>query len=1084
MILPTMKHAQPTEVWRTTWDYLVVTASNEAQADSYRLQIRLRQELGLLTDVAHALVVPDPGGKRVGSGGSTLYCLTEVLNHRLASSPPAGTAGSLRKPAARTTADLLDVLQDLRILILHAGGDSRRLPAYAVCGKLFIPMPGEGDSCLPPTLFDRQISNYLSLPAMPERAGQVVIASGDVMLHFDPKEVRFAASGITGLGCLASPEQAAGHGVFCCDETQRVRRFLQKRSPAEQAAEGAIDAYGNAVLDVGVTNLDARSAMMLLEVFGVRLSAQGLASLAAEADAAIGEWGMDFYREICCALGSDNTQRHYLDAVRRAGSQWDAQRLERIYGGLHALNFQAGILARCGFLHFGTSEQIIRSGYALLQHDQGRVAHSAALDVTNDVAEAGQMVGPDSWVEGCRLHSRLTLGGENVVVGLDIDEPLSLPAGACLDVVPADARVKGAGWVIRCYGVRDDFKTSFANGATFCGMPVQEWIAAVGAGPEDLWDTDTPAGARTCWNARLFPREADPDSYRRWLWMFAPTGASQEEKSRWRLSERCSLAQVAALASPEAFLARRLDVRAAQLRGSLRRIFRRDSGFAAADLALVLAKTGAPADWVACLLGEAQWNHDGAARLRRGLDSLTYSRILHTLSSALSTWAAGREDRTVRELLPELDRLTTPGQREWLKSIDAQVQPTTCVRAWSKRLATLAFRGLEDTILAQPEDPPPPPVQVLRSDEIVWGRAAVRLDSAGGWSDTPPYALEHGGRVVNTAVDLNGQPPIQVYGRVIERPVIRITSIDLGVTLEIADLATLMDYRTPDSEFALAKAALAISGFSPTAAAWPKDISLEEMLRMFHGGIELTTLAAIPKGSGLGTSSMMGAVIVAVIQRIMGRTLGGRELFHTVLRLEQALTTGGGWQDQIGGVVGGTKIISTRPGLIPDPTIHYLPTDVIDPKINGGCTLLYYTGITRLAKDILEQVVGRYLHRDRRTGNTLRRIHELPTGMADAISRKDLAEFGRLTDTAWRLNQELDPNSTNAEVESVMARIRPFVHGAKLVGAGGGGFMYMVCRSSEQAQRLRAELESGPPNPRARFFDFSIDAEGLVVTVC
>ena len=95
------------------------------------------------------------------------------------------------------------------------------------------------------------------------------------------------------------------------------------------------------------------------------------------------------------------------------------------------------------------------------------------------------------------------------------------------------------------------------------------------------------------------------------------------------------------------------------------------------------------------------------------------------------------------------------------------------------------------------------------------------------------------------------------------------------------------------------------------------------MLIEFGGGIELTTLVGIPKGSGLGTSSILGAVIMAVIRRMLGRPQNQRELFHDVLRLEQALTTGGGWQDQIGGGVGGTKITSTACGMFPDPRIHY-----------------------------------------------------------------------------------------------------------------------------------------------------------------
>ena len=100
----------------------------------------------------------------------------------------------------------------------------------------------------------------------------------------------------------------------------------------------------------------------------------------------------------------------------------------------------------------------------------------------------------------------------------------------------------------------------------------------------------------------------------------------------------------------------------------------------------------------------------------------------------------------------------------------------------------------------------------------------------------------------------------------------------------------------------------------------------------FGGGIELTTLAAVPKGSGLGTSSIMGAVLVAVIRRMIGDHPSDRDLFHAVLKLEQELTTGGGWQDQIGGVVPGVKVITAGPGLVPDPKIKAVSPDRLTEK--------------------------------------------------------------------------------------------------------------------------------------------------------
>ena len=143
------------------WNYLVVTASNERQAAAYDAQLRLRRELGLLAGVRNVLVVPDTDGRRIGSGGSTVLCLTEVLNRELtATGADPSDTGAWR-----------DVLSSLRVLIVHGGGDSVRLPAYGVCGKVLTPVPGESDSALGATLLDRQLATYLALPAAGKGAG-------------------------------------------------------------------------------------------------------------------------------------------------------------------------------------------------------------------------------------------------------------------------------------------------------------------------------------------------------------------------------------------------------------------------------------------------------------------------------------------------------------------------------------------------------------------------------------------------------------------------------------------------------------------------------------------------------------------------------------------------------------------------------------------------------------------------------------------------------------------------------------------------------------------------------------------------
>src|SRR4051794_39575566 len=110
---------------REPWDYLILTAANQTQAKAYETQIEFRRRLGQLAQVKNCLVVPDLDGKRIGSGGSTIECLRQILNREL--------------PSFADSATPKDVLSTLRILIVHAGGDSRRLPAYSPGGKIFVP---------------------------------------------------------------------------------------------------------------------------------------------------------------------------------------------------------------------------------------------------------------------------------------------------------------------------------------------------------------------------------------------------------------------------------------------------------------------------------------------------------------------------------------------------------------------------------------------------------------------------------------------------------------------------------------------------------------------------------------------------------------------------------------------------------------------------------------------------------------------------------------------------------------------------------------------------------------------------------
>ena len=1101
------------------WDYLIVTASNEPQAAAYRRLVGERAALGLLGGIGRVLVVADPGGRRVGSGGSTIHCLLRVLERELgARAASAAGPDGWRK-----------VFERLRTLIVHAGGDSKRLPPYGPCGKLFIPVPGATDTALGTTIFDRLIPAYLALPvpeAGPETGrererGQVVVASGDVLLTFDAAEVRFAAEGMTGVGSPADPVVAARHGVYCADEDGRVRLFLQKPSVAEMRAKGAVDAHGRAVLDIGILNLDPESAVRLIGLCGVRAAGSGRRGLAwsGRVGRAIETAGLDLYREVCCALGRETRFADYAAEVRAAGSRLGADVLKAIFDGLRGMPFHVAVVPRVRFLHFGTLRELVASSKAVLTADMGLPDHGANVVIDTAAREPWLIQGKGAWVEGCRVEAPLVVPGENVVVGVDVEDKIALPPGACLECLPGRDRRGRRGRFVRVYGIDDTFHVPAGQGARFGGRPVDEWLEAMGAETGEVWAARVRPADRSVWNGRFFPFVGEPGECRRWLWLSEPGRATAEQKKEWRVADRYSFEDMARLSDLEEFHSRRRRIRARTVSASGLRAFNPESELSAADMALLVRSVGKEdgARWLADIIREAgrrfgQAGGEGASGSARGsagagangggagrgsvgegangggVEALELARILHSLGSCLLATAA--EDRGgARDVARRLGGELGAPEKAWLEGLGAAAEGGAGrLERWAGRMKQAAFAHVGRTIVRRDRgmgETAAAPRNCLRGDEIVWGRAPARLDLGGGWTDTPPYSLERGGCVINAAVDLNGQAPIQAYARVIDRPEVRINSIDASSRVVVRGLGELLDYRRPGSQSALAKAALALAGFAPEAARWPSGAKdLAGMLRRFGGGIELTTLAAIPSGSGLGTSSIMGAVLIAVIGRVMGRTYTPRELFHAVLQLEQELTTGGGWQDQVGGAVEGVKMITAEKGLVPNPRIHFVPGDLLDPEANGGRTLLYYTGLRRLAKNILHDVVGRYLDRDRGAMATLRRLHAFPQVMAQAMGERDMRRFGELIDVAWRLNVDLDPDHSTPVIEGLRRRIAPHIYGAKLLGAGGGGFLLIVCRSAQDAEKVRRMLETDPPNDKARFFAYSISREGLVVTVC
>ena len=906
----------------------------------------------------------DPVGQNLGSGGGTAHLLLEAWR------------------ATASQQSFTDWLRQSRKLIIHAGGESRRLPAYAVSGKALIPMPvlrwSHGQR-LDQTLLDLQQSVYESIfNAAPPNA-RVMITTGDVLLRYTAPLPKLPEVDVLAMGLWVKPELASHHGVFFCPrrEPNQLAFFLQKPTPAHIHELGEDYLF---LVDVGVWMLSERAVNVLMQKCG------GLA----------GVHKYELFAEFGLGLGAKPA---HTDAA------------------VNELTSAVVPLPHGEFYHFGTSRELIESVAALhnVVVDQTRWGTAIAalqpdIHLQNCDYQAARG-GPHTtmWIENSHIPASWTVAREHLLTGVPPNDwDLQLEPGICLDFLPIGA----AELCLRFYGIDDPFR-----GDVWLGRPVSQWFAARNLPPVPIDDLQ---------QAPLFPVLPAQQWTSRFIeWLSAAQPVNDPALAAlWQQSPRLS--------------ARQLMERVNLQRLAGQRSQNREQGLA------LLAK-----------------NYRQSVFYKLDLEAT--ARLYATTKLGLPA------ELPVGEVIEPLRRVQDAMFR-------AAVLRGRQMPAWEQH-ETRAFGLLREVIVHETELAAVTPRRCVLDDQIIWGRSPLRIDLAGGWTDTPPYCLQFGGKVVNAAVDLNGQPPIQVFAKVCPRPELVIRSIDIGVEERVRTFAELATFDQIGSGFTIAKAALALAGFLPRFNAGGAK-TLEQQLKDFGGGIEVSLLSAVPKGSGLGTSSILAATLLGTLGELCGLNWSEHDLFRRTLALEQLLTTGGGWQDQVGGVLHGLKLIETEAGLSQTPTVRWLPGDFI----GNESVLLYYTGITRVAADILREIVRRMFLNSHTTLDIVGEIGRHAAVTADILQRHDWNSFGAAIATSWQLNQRLDAGTNPPAVQAILDQVGDYLSGAKLLGAGGGGFMLLVAKDEPAAHRIRATLTDRPPNAKARFVNLRLSTTGLQVT--
>ena len=331
----------------------------------------------------------------------------------------------------------------------------------------------------------------------------------------------------------------------------------------------------------------------------------------------------------------------------------------------------------------------------------------------------------------------------------------------------------------------------------------------------------------------------------------------------------------------------------------------------------------------------------------------------------------------------------------------------------------------------------------------------LRVNWGGGWSDTPPICCEIGGTVLNAAITLNGEYPVEVILVKIEENKIIFDSRDMDVHGEFDTIEPLQKTGDPYDPFALQKACLLACGIIPKEGG-----NLKQILSRLGGGFEMhSEVTNVPKGSGLGTSSILSAACVKAIFEFMGISHEEDDLYTHVLIMEQIMSTGGGWQDQVGGLSNGIKYITSMPGLQQKLKVEHVELSKETKQELNERFCLIYTGQRRLARNLLRDVIGRYIGNEPDSLFALNEIQKVAVLMKFELERGKINEFAKLLEYHWELSKKIDIGSTNTLIEQIFASIDHLIDGRMVCGAGGGGFLQVILKKGVTKEDVHMRLK-------------------------
>lgn len=334
---------------------------------------------------------------------------------------------------------------------------------------------------------------------------------------------------------------------------------------------------------------------------------------------------------------------------------------------------------------------------------------------------------------------------------------------------------------------------------------------------------------------------------------------------------------------------------------------------------------------------------------------------------------------------------------------------------------------------------------------IFRAKAPLRISFCGGGTDVSPYTEERGGVVLSATINRYALASLKP----VEGPVLRLRSLDFDLTLELpAD-----DPLSFDGKLDLLKG---VVGYFRDEAPErvPSPGSTGGPSSGLPSGLDLFCTTDAPPGSGLGSSSTMVTTLVGVCREWLGLPLAPYEIAELTYHIErERVNLAGGRQDQYAAVFGGFNYIEFHG----DYTIVN-PLKIRRDSLNEleSRLLLVYTGKTRPSANIVDRQRRSYSERRKPVVEALDALKEMTGQMKNALLRDDLDSFGRLLHESWLHKKRLDSGISNVQIDALYDEAREMgALGGKILGAGGGGFLLLMCPFEEKYRIAEALKEAG-----------------------